>query len=73
MTDEYMQQLEETKENALDVTIDYVPGSDEEKKLVRKIDTFLLPTIFFMYLFSYMDRTKYVPKYPSSSVEDRKG
>ncbi|KAH8786832.1 major facilitator superfamily domain-containing protein [Hyaloscypha finlandica] len=36
---------------------DYVPGSDEEKKLVRKIDSFLLPTIFFMYLFSYMDRT----------------
>ncbi|KAL3420587.1 hypothetical protein PVAG01_07032 [Phlyctema vagabunda] len=30
---------------------------DEEKKLVRKIDLFLLPTIWLMYLLSYMDRT----------------
>ncbi|KAK9452847.1 major facilitator superfamily domain-containing protein [Dipodascopsis uninucleata] len=35
---------------------DYTPGSDEEKKLVRKIDLFLLPTIFLMYFLSYMDR-----------------
>ena len=31
----------------------------EETKLVRKIDLFLLPTIWLMYLLSYMDRTKY--------------
>lgn len=37
---------------------DYVPGSDEEKKLVRKIDLFILPMMWFMYLLSYMDRTK---------------
>ncbi|KAH7158216.1 major facilitator superfamily domain-containing protein [Dactylonectria estremocensis] len=36
---------------------DYVPGTDEEKALVRKIDLFLLPTIWLMYLLSYMDRT----------------
>jgi hypothetical protein len=29
----------------------------EEKKLVRKIDMYLLPTIWIMYLLSYMDRT----------------
>lgn len=29
----------------------------EEKKLVRKIDLYLLPTIWLMYLLSYMDRT----------------
>lgn len=29
---------------------------DEEKALVRKIDLFLLPTIWIMYLLSYMDR-----------------
>lgn len=29
----------------------------EEKKLVRKIDMYLLPTIWLMYLLSYMDRT----------------
>lgn len=28
---------------------------DEEKALVRKIDLFLLPTIWIMYLLSYMD------------------
>lgn len=32
----------------------------EEKALVRKIDLFLLPTIWLMYLLSYMDRTKSV-------------
>ncbi|KEF60874.1 uncharacterized protein A1O9_02436 [Exophiala aquamarina CBS 119918] len=30
---------------------------EEEAKLVRKIDLFLLPTIWLMYLLSYMDRT----------------
>lgn len=54
-----VKQIEED-EGIQDVIEDYVPGSDEEKKLVRKIDCFLLPTIFLMYLFSYMDRTKYV-------------
>lgn len=37
---------------------DYVPGTDAEKKLVRKIDCFLLPMMWVMYLLSYMDRTK---------------
>jgi hypothetical protein len=31
---------------------------EEEKALVRKIDTYMLPTIWLMYLLSYMDRTK---------------
>ncbi|KAH7367110.1 nicotinamide mononucleotide permease [Plectosphaerella cucumerina] len=35
----------------------YVPDTDEEKKLLRKIDLYLLPMIFCMYLLSYMDRT----------------
>ncbi|KAF2713769.1 MFS general substrate transporter [Pleomassaria siparia CBS 279.74] len=30
---------------------------EEEKKLVRKIDMLLMPTIWLMYLLSYMDRT----------------
>jgi hypothetical protein len=33
---------------------------EEENALVRKIDLTLLPMIWFMYLLSYMDRTKYV-------------
>jgi hypothetical protein len=36
----------------------YVPDTEEERKLVRKIDLYLLPTIWLMYLLSYMDRTK---------------
>ena len=31
---------------------------ENEKALVRKIDLFLLPTIWVMYLLSYVDRTK---------------
>ncbi|KAF6807552.1 vitamin H transporter [Colletotrichum plurivorum] len=36
---------------------DYVPGTEEEKKLVRKIDSYLLPLMWVLYLLSYMDRT----------------
>ncbi|KAL2814878.1 major facilitator superfamily domain-containing protein [Aspergillus cavernicola] len=35
----------------------YIPDTEEEKRLVRNIDFFLLPTIWLMYLLSYMDRT----------------
>ncbi|KAF2106146.1 major facilitator superfamily domain-containing protein [Lophiotrema nucula] len=35
----------------------FAENTDEEKKLVRKIDLFLMPTIWVLYLFSYMDRT----------------
>jgi hypothetical protein len=31
---------------------------EEEKALVQKIDMTLLPTIWVMYLLSYLDRTK---------------
>jgi hypothetical protein len=31
--------------------------TDEEKKLVRKIDWYLMPTIWVLYCFSYMVRT----------------
>lgn len=58
LAEEYLRQIEDTKCDVQDVASDYVPGTDEEKRLVRKIDSFLLPTIFLMYLFSYMDRTK---------------
>lgn len=37
---------------------DYVPDTLEERKMVRKIDLYLLPAIWGMYLLSYMDRTK---------------
>jgi hypothetical protein len=37
-------------------SVSYSP--EEEKALVRKIDLTLLPTIWVMYLLSYLDRTK---------------
>ncbi|KAJ4250235.1 hypothetical protein NW762_012050 [Fusarium torreyae] len=35
-----------------------IPDPVAEKKLVRKIDLYILPMIWIMYLLSYMDRTK---------------
>jgi hypothetical protein len=43
---------------------------EEEKALVRKIDMTLLPTIWIMYLLSYMDRTKYIIM-PSVPMDQR--
>lgn len=42
----------------IEVPNDFSWTPEEEKNLVRKIDTFLLPTMWLMYLLSYMDRTK---------------
>lgn len=51
-----------TSEKIEHADIDEEPSftPEEEKALVRKIDMTLLPTIWIMYLLSYMDRTKYV-------------
>jgi hypothetical protein len=35
----------------------YTPGTDAEKHLVRKIDRRLLPILWAMYIFNYLDRT----------------
>lgn len=32
----------------------FIENTDEEKKLVRKVDMFLMPTIWVLYCFSYM-------------------
>jgi hypothetical protein len=50
-------EMDNTKQ--IEVSGDFTWTPEEEKKLVRKIDLFLLPTIWLMYLLSYMDRTKY--------------
>lgn len=42
----------------------YVPGSDEEKKLVRKIDAYFLPMLWAMYILNYIDRTNIVSTVP---------
>lgn len=38
-------------------TLNFVENTVEEKKLVRQIDLWLMPTIWVLYCFSYMDRT----------------
>ena len=47
-------------ENSVVVANEAVDDIDpeEEKRLLRKIDLYLLPCIWIMYLLSYMDRTK---------------
>lgn len=39
---------------------DYVPGSDAEKRLLRKIDLRLMPILWIMYILNYVDRTNIV-------------
>ncbi|KAF1934729.1 MFS general substrate transporter [Clathrospora elynae] len=50
-----LKDMDATKQ--IEVTDDFTWTPEEEKALVRKIDLFLLPTIWLMYLLSYMDRT----------------
>lgn len=44
-------------ENALR---DYVPDTDAEKRLVRKLDMFMMPTLWIMYILAYIDRQNIV-------------
>ena len=45
-------ELREIEDSQSDSEMSWTP--EEEKKLVRKIDLYLLPTIWLMYLLSYM-------------------
>lgn len=36
---------------------EYVEGTPQEKELVRKIDYHLIPILWAMYVFNYLDRT----------------
>jgi hypothetical protein len=38
----------------------YVPDSKEEKRLVRKLDMYMMPTLWFMYILAYIDRQNIV-------------
>ncbi|OBR06348.1 Major facilitator superfamily transporter [Colletotrichum higginsianum IMI 349063] len=42
----------------------YVPGTREEKQLVRKIDIFLMPMLWIMYILNYVDRTNILADRP---------
>lgn len=47
-------QFHEVEDSQPDGEMSWTP--EEEKKLLRKIDLYLLPTIWLMYLLSYMVR-----------------
>jgi hypothetical protein len=42
--------------NQVALAAQYVPGSDAEKKLVRKLDLHIIPTVWVLYTLSYLDR-----------------
>lgn len=44
-------------ENALQ---NFVPGTDAEKRLVRKLDAYMMPTLWVMYILAYLDRQNIV-------------
>jgi hypothetical protein len=50
----------ENEEEANKALQDYVPDTPEEKKLVRKLDMTLMPMLWIMYIFNYVDRTNIV-------------
>lgn len=41
----------------------YVPNTEAEKKLVRKIDMHLIPVLWIMYVLNYVDRTNIVSSF----------
>lgn len=55
---------------------EYVEGTPEEKKLVKKIDYHLIPILWAMYVFNYLDRTNIGVSYSLccavSTVTDRR-
>jgi hypothetical protein len=50
---------EEERELALALQ-NYVPGSEAEKKLVRKVDLIMIPTVWCMYILAVLDRSNIV-------------
>jgi hypothetical protein len=62
---ELKESLENSDPNAMTPELaealrNYVPGSPEEKQLLRKIDLFLMPMLWIMYILNYIDRTNIV-------------
>jgi hypothetical protein len=54
------EQLEHSSNHGMPVLADgspYIPDTDEEKRLVRKIDKRLMPMLWVMYVMNYIDRT----------------
>lgn len=41
----------------------YVPNTDAEKRFVRKLDMYIMPTLWFMYILAYIDRQNIVSEW----------
>ncbi|WRT70740.1 uncharacterized protein IL334_007738 [Kwoniella shivajii] len=54
--DEWHEQDEILDQDVVALAATYVPGSDAEKALVRKIDKRIIPCIWVLYTLSYLDR-----------------
>jgi hypothetical protein len=53
-------QIENSSNTGMPVLADgspYIPDTDQEKRLVRKIDKRLMPMLWVMYVMNYIDRT----------------
>ncbi|KAK0237539.1 hypothetical protein EDD85DRAFT_951715 [Armillaria nabsnona] len=48
----------------------YVPNSDAEKRLMRKIDIRIIPTVWILYTLSYLDHTDEPPGSVHSEFTD---
>lgn len=48
----------------------YVPGTAEEKRLVRKIDFILLPILWWMYILAHLDRSNIANANAAGMSED---
>jgi hypothetical protein len=67
-------QLEHGSSNGMPTLADgspYVPDTDEEKRLVRKIDKRLLPMLWVMYVMNYIDRTNIGVSVPPALVLEK--
>jgi hypothetical protein len=47
----------------------YIPETDAEKKLRRKIDLHLMPILWIMYILNYVDRTNIVRTHHASPLK----
>ena len=57
--DRTVEVTEEEREIALALK-NYVPDTEAEKKLVRKVDLIMIPTVWWMYILAVLDRSNIV-------------
>lgn len=54
MSDKGISEVDEDTAQWAAQLANYVPDTEEEKKLVRKIDLFLMPILWIMYILNYI-------------------